>query len=269
MEKNLVSVLIVTYNAEKYIKKTLLSCLNQTYANIEFLMLDNASRDKTLKIVKEIQKKDDRLKIFKSDTNLGPFAGLNFLIDKARGKYIAIQDHDDIWFPEKIEKQVEFLENNEDFIACGTETFYFYENKEVLIADKKEGVVDFVDHTSLVFRNIGLRYDAKYVLADEYFEKKILKSKGYIYCMGEPLTIHRIRFDRNNFSRIRFSLNSKNIKEFFEINGLSRSSLIYLLSIFTMKYLPDKMVWKIINFVKRNSKKISTTDFNSTFKINL
>src|SRR5680860_1452252 len=99
-----VSVLICTYNAQKYIETTLQSILDQSYTTLEILILDNNSTDHTLDILQKFT--DKRIQIFPSKKNLGPFGGLNFLLEKSIGEYVAIQDHDDIWHPEKIEKQI-------------------------------------------------------------------------------------------------------------------------------------------------------------------
>jgi len=243
-----VIILVVSYNAEKYIERTIKSCLNQTYKDIEVLLLDNASKDKTVEIAKIIQLSNDRLKIFESKDNLGPYAGLNFLIEKAEGEYIAIQDHDDVWFPKKIEKQVEFLEKNKDFIACGTNTFYYYESKEILILNKKPNITNFVDHTSLMFRNQGFRYDEKYLLADEYFERKTLSKKGKVACLQDSLTVHRIKGDGTNLSSSRFKISVKNLKEFFEINKFNLTSLLYFFDIIFGKYFPEQVTW----FIRKN-----------------
>jgi glycosyltransferase involved in cell wall biosynthesis len=255
MKKIKVSILIVSYNAEKYIERTIESCLNQTYQNIEVLLLDNASRDRTIEVAQKIQLLDSRLNIFESKKNIGPYGGLNFLLDKARGEYIAIQDHDDIWFPEKIESQVVFLEKNKNFIACGTNTFYFYEERNILILNKKPEVSNFVDHISLVFRNKNLKYNTEYVLTDEYFEKKILSEMGKIACIQNPLTIHRIKGDGTNLSSSRFKFSVKNVKDFFEINGFNLSSCLYFTDLVICEYFSNDLKWLIR---KKITKKKST-----------
>ena len=109
-----VSILLCSYNAELYVRDTLQSLLNQTYVNIEILILDNNSKDTTVEIIKSY--KDTRIHLYPSEKNLGPYGGLNFLLEKAIGNYIAIQDHDDIWHSEKIKKQINFLEQHKKFI---------------------------------------------------------------------------------------------------------------------------------------------------------
>lgn len=257
-----VAILVVSYNAEKHIEKTLLSCLNQTYQNFEVLLLDNNSTDGTVKIVENIQKKDERLKIYKSENNLGPYAGLNFLLEQTKRKYIAIQDHDDIWFPEKIEKQVGFLEKNLNYVGCGTRSFYYFESKEILILNQKPGIVNFVDHTSLIFRNKGFRYNAEHILADEDFEKRILGNSGKIACLPEGLTIHRLKKDGTNLSLSRFTFSTKNISQYFVLNKVNFQSIIILVDIFFRRVFPEPLLWLIRRKITlRNSVWISLKDF--------
>lgn len=263
-----VSFLVVTYNAEEYIEKTLRSCLNQTYPDFEILVLDNASNDRTTKIINNIN--DARITLFEGKNNIGPYVGLNFLLDKAEGEYIAIQDHDDIWFPEKIEKQVDFMKKNPDFIACGTNNYNFYEKNGLLILNKKPFAStneNYVPHSSLLFRNKGFRYDTTKTLADEYFEKIALINSGKIYLIKDALTVHRIRKDGGNLSARRFKLSIKNIKDFFEINKFNRKSFIYLASLFLLRLINEKVRYFLeINIFKRNCEKFTLSDFRNKFE---
>lgn len=256
----LISILIVTYNSEKFILKTINSCLNQTYHNFEILILDNASKDNTVSIIKKLKNK--KIKLFCNKDNIGPYNGLNFLIKKSKGKFIAIQDHDDLWLPRKLEKQIRFLEQHSKRNSCGTYTYYFYESKNLLILDKRGEEINFVDHTSLVFRNDNYLYDTNYLLTDEYFEKIILKGNiNKIHCLPVGLTIRRIRNDRNNLSRTRFKFNLKNIKEYLSINGVKISSVVNLFGIFVAKFFPPSLEWLIIKLIKRKSIKITLSQF--------
>ena len=106
----MVTVIIPSYNREKTIKRAVDSVLNQTYKDIEVIVVDDCSTDNTLDVVKSI--KDSRLKVFKLNENSGACVARNFGIEKAKGEYIAFQDSDDEWLPEKLEKQMDVLENN-------------------------------------------------------------------------------------------------------------------------------------------------------------
>lgn len=261
MKKSLVSVLIVTFNAEQYIYNTIKSCLKQTYSPIEILILDNGSTDNTVKIIKKF-KKNKNFHIYTTNKNKGPYGGLNYLLKQAKGQYIAILDHDDLWLPEKIETQINFLESHPKEIACGTQTYIYYEYKNILILDRKPLKVHYVNHISLMFKNKGFRYNLKYLFSDEHFEKIILKGKtSKIYCIPKALAIHRIRKDRNNFSRKRYKLNIKFLQEYFYINTFNIQNIINLIGYIVFRYFPPHLEWIIIKIIKRNSQKITLYEF--------
>ncbi len=106
----LVSVIIPVYNSEKTIKQTLDSVLNQTYKNLEIIAVNDCSKDNSLEILNEYAKKDKRLKVFSNAQNLRVAKTRNFAIENCSGEYIAFVDADDIWKPEKIEKQLLFMQ---------------------------------------------------------------------------------------------------------------------------------------------------------------
>ncbi|MEQ9672352.1 glycosyltransferase family 2 protein [Coleofasciculus sp. G2-EDA-02] len=108
----LVSVIIPAYNAEAFIEKTLKSVLSQTYQNLEVLVVDDGSQDRTPEIIKSIAQQDKRV-VLLQQKNAGVAAARNLGIEKSQGEFIAPIDADDIWYPENIEKQVQcFLESD-------------------------------------------------------------------------------------------------------------------------------------------------------------
>lgn len=109
--KSLVSVIIPTYNRAKLLLRAINSVLNQTYNNLELLVVDDASTDKTKEIVKKMMEKDKRIKYIRHKKNRGGSTARNTGIKKSSGKYIALLDDDDEWLPKKIEKQVNKLNN--------------------------------------------------------------------------------------------------------------------------------------------------------------
>lgn len=215
----IVSVLICTYNAEKTIEETLKTCLNQTYKNFEILIHDDQSKDKTIEIINNIW--DKRIKIIESWKKLWPYKWLNFLLDHAKWEYIAIQDHDDLRYPEKLEKQLKFLEENEKYVWCGTKTLMWYEwdNKWFEYYLWKENY--YTLHPSLIFRNEWYRYPDRVYMNDAYFQKKVLcKWKNLIWNIDETLTIHRIKSWAENYSYKWFKYNRENIKTIFELHSV-------------------------------------------------
>ena len=106
----LVSVIMPNYNGEKYLKETVESVLNQTYKNWELVFVDDCSKDNSLELIKSFQ--DERIKIFKNEKNSGAAKTRNKAIREAKGKWIAFLDSDDLWMPNKLEKQLAFMEEN-------------------------------------------------------------------------------------------------------------------------------------------------------------
>lgn len=118
MNEPLVTLLMSVYNGEKYLREAIESILNQTYRNIEFLIINDASTDNSAKIIQSYT--DKRICFFSNETNLKLTASLNKGIDLAQGKYIARMDADDVSLPVRIEKQVAFMEQHPQVGLCGT-----------------------------------------------------------------------------------------------------------------------------------------------------
>ncbi len=112
----LISVIIPAYNAEKFLAKTLLSVLSQTYQNIEILVVDDGSSDRTAEIIKSFAQKDSRITLFQQ-ANAGVAVARNLAYLHSKGEYIAPIDADDIWYPQNLEKQVECLTKSEPFVG--------------------------------------------------------------------------------------------------------------------------------------------------------
>lgn len=113
----MVSVIIPTFNREKTISRAIQSILNQTYNNIEIIVVDDKSTDNTEEIVKNFN--EEKIYYIKHSNNQGACAARNTGIKNAKGEYIAFLDSDDLWKPDKLEKQLYFLkENNSDLVFC-------------------------------------------------------------------------------------------------------------------------------------------------------
>lgn len=108
MEYDLVSIIMPSYNST-YISESIDSILAQSYENWELLITDDCSTDNTRDIVAEYAAKDPRIKLFKLKQNYGAGVARNNSIEQARGRFIAFCDSDDMWLPEKLEKQISFM----------------------------------------------------------------------------------------------------------------------------------------------------------------
>lgn len=123
------------YNAGDYLVDAIDSIRNQTITDFEFLIVDDCSTDDSWKILREYARKDKRIKIYRNEKRKGLVRSLNFLIPKTRGVYIARMDADDISLPLRFEKQVSYLEQNPNIVACGGQE-YIIDDKGKIIAEK-------------------------------------------------------------------------------------------------------------------------------------
>lgn len=113
MMEPLVSIIMPCYNAERYVAQSIESVLAQTYQNWELLITDDGSTDKSVEIVSKYCIKDDRISILVPDEHQGIARTRNMSIARAKGKFVAFLDSDDIWYPEKLEKQVGYMLEND------------------------------------------------------------------------------------------------------------------------------------------------------------
>lgn len=166
----LVSVVIPTYNRAKLIVRSVQSVLNQTYSNIEILVVDDCSTDSTKSAVTSIG--DQRVKYFKLDKNSGACVARNYGIDKAQGSLIAFQDSDDVWDSKKLELQVHFL-NESQADAC------FCDVRRIALDSQIPKIFPADMHPGLISR-------------DDILEKSIVSTQCLLIkrqCLGD------VRFD--------------------------------------------------------------------------
>lgn len=110
---DLVSIITPSFKSEKFIAQTIESVLAQSYPHWEMIIVDDVSPDHSNTIIEEYIRKDSRIKLIKLEKNSGPAVARNTAIQVAAGRYIAFLDADDLWMPEKLEKQLVFLDQND------------------------------------------------------------------------------------------------------------------------------------------------------------
>jgi len=116
------------YNAERFLRQAVESVLNQSYKNLELIMIDDCSTDESFSIMREYENADDRVRVHSNTENSGVARTRNTGIQMATGKYIALIDSDDVWTLNKIEKQVnKIVENRADVVYC---SFGFIDEKD-------------------------------------------------------------------------------------------------------------------------------------------
>ena len=170
-ELPLVSVLIPAYNSSKYLVEAVDSILNQTYKNVEVLILDDASTDETSRIMEHY--KNSNVRPFRNDENIGYLRSCNFLFTQVKGSLIAFQDADDWSFPLKIEKQVmEFIKDNSlGLCATRSRTEVTFDR---LTIDSVGGVSTHED----ISKYISEKFSVPFTCATIMVNKKVLDSIG-------------------------------------------------------------------------------------------
>lgn len=129
MKIPLVSVIIPTYNNADLIKETIDSVLGQTFRDFEIIVVNDGSSDNTVDVLKPYID-TDKIKYIYQD-NSGPTLARNRAIDRSRGKYIAFLDNDDLFMPTKLEQQVNFLNENDDYAMVYADAYEFSRDKVI------------------------------------------------------------------------------------------------------------------------------------------
>lgn len=121
--EELVDILVTTYNTEENVlRKQIESILKQTYKNIKIYISDDKSTNSNVeKILKEYEKKDERIKLFIQPRNLGFNKNFEFLLKKSKANYIMFSDHDDVWYKDKVEKSLKYIKEKQlDMVYCNS-----------------------------------------------------------------------------------------------------------------------------------------------------
>ena len=173
-----VTVLMPVFNREEYLKEAIESILGQTYRDFEFIIIDDGSKDRSLEIIKSF--KDERIKTLINQKNLGISASLNRGLEIARGAYVAGMHSDDISLPQRLEKQVRFMDRNPEIGVCGTWLEFFGERGGTLKhpsdpEEIKAGMLfyPFICHAAVIlrretFKRFNLSYDTEYKCTEDY-----------------------------------------------------------------------------------------------------
>ena len=209
-KKKLVSVVMSVYNDELTIEKSIESIINQTYKELELLILDDASSDESLKIINKYKNKYNFIRVFKNQKNIGLTYSLNKLINASQGEYVARQDSDDVSRPNRLMEQILTVENNNlDFCSSRAVVInsdkkipgisYYLPTKQVMRIKNP-----FIHGTLFIKRRvldeIGL-YDEQFYYAQDYKLMRDLIERKYKYkIINKPLYELNMK---NNISTIK------------------------------------------------------------------
>ena len=252
----LVSIITPSYNSAEFIAETIESILAQTYTNWELLITDDCSTDKTNEIVSQYIQKDNRIKLFNLTKNSGAGVARNNSIKKAKGRYLAFCDSDDCWLPEKLEKQLRFMEENNCSFSY-TSYYTCEENgtiKGKILAPSKISYFNLICNdnmgcltTMYNTEKIGKLYMPTIRKRQDWgYKLMIIQKSKYAFGMQECLAKYRLR--NNSLSANKMNLVKYNINVYKEVLKYStlKANLTFLL-LFMPSYFYKKIKYYLIN----------------------
>lgn len=212
MEK-LVSVIMPVYNCEAFVGEAIQSVVSQTYKNIELIIVDDGSTDRTADVIARFQKANTYIKYYKFDINSGAAQSRNYAIKMATGKYLAFLDSDDIWVPNKLERQIRFMEDNNYNFTC---TDYgkideLGKRKKIVVSCLTEYDYDTFlrncpGNSTVIYDTDALgKFYATDIRRRNDFVMwlQVIKKAGLAYGLNEVLGYHRERENSISISKIR------------------------------------------------------------------
>lgn len=232
-----ISVITPLYNAEKWLPQTVDSLIAQTYQNWEMLILDDRSTDSSYKLAKSLAGKDERIKVYQLGKNGGTAAARNKAIEEAEGRYIAFLDSDDLWHPQKLEKQIEFMQKH-DYAF----TYTAYEKvDEKGIPFQIMGVPEKVSYRDLLktciigcltaiydTEKIGKIYMPTTTKREDFATwLSILKKVDYAYGMPEVLAQYRVYAAQSSSQKAKMAGENWRLYRDIEKLGLLRSTYYF------------------------------------------
>ncbi len=270
MDKPLVSVVIPVHNGEEYIKESIDSCINQDYPNIEIIVVDDKSTDNTLDILREYA---ERIRVIPVEKQNGLGNVINIGIRASQGKYIARMDADDVMYPTRISKQVEYLESNPKCVAVGGQIDIIDSNskitghREYALEDKriKKNMFMFQPfaHPAVTLRRssveeVGLYPEDMWKVEDVKFFF-LLSQRGEFHNLPDTVLKYRMTFNTQSQSKMVEHFNMTNdirkwAKKELGVKPSLKSFVIWKLQVFSMFFLgvlPPKMFMKVFEVFRR------------------
>lgn len=237
LEKNLVSIIMPAYNCEDLIADTLKSVQAQEYKNWEIVIVDDCSTDNTVEVIKQYQLNDARIRLHQFQKNAGAAMARNKAIELARGEYLAFLDSDDVWKPEKLSKQLNFMKQNNYHFTCTSYNKIDEEGNDLnrIIETKKkrdyDGVLKTCPGNSTVIYNadkLGKFKIPNIKKRNDYVMwLQVIKNEKYLNGLNEVLSSHRIR--ESGISNNKSSLVKYHWDVYRKIEQLSLIKSLYLL----------------------------------------
>lgn len=250
----LVSIITPSYNSSSFITETIEGILKQTYSNWELLITDDCSTDNSIEIINQYVHQDSRIKLLKLDKNSGAGVCRNKSIEAAKGRYIAFCDSDDVWMPQKLEKQLAFMVKMDCALSYssymqmdedGNESGIVVCNKKITFASLKRdcgiGCLTAIYDT----QKVGKMYMSSIRKRQDWgLWLEILAKCKVAYGLKEPLAYYRLR--NGSISNNKLNLVKHNINVYRTILKFSLlKSYIFFLFVFMPTYTFKKIKIKL------------------------
>ena len=248
-KKTEVDIILPNYNSSEFIEKTIDSVIGQTHKNWNLIIVDDCSDEKTKKILNKYSQ-NKNIQIIFSDKNRGAAFCRNHALELSKSEYVAFLDSDDVWFPDKLIKQINFMKKNNYNFTYTNYTPYKGErsidmsNQNSIRPREKYNFESFIKDTSIATSTMMIKGELarKYKFTDtkiceDYFYKcSILKEIGYAYCLNESDTLYRIRKDSLQSKKLRnlywiWKINSK----FNKLNFFNNLNSVISISLKSLK----------------------------------
>ncbi|WP_406685338.1 glycosyltransferase family 2 protein [Seonamhaeicola sp. MEBiC1930] len=250
-----VSIITPTYNSERFIEDTIKSVINQTYKDWELIIIDDNSTDTTIEIVSRFSNRNSNIRLIKNKKNSGAAFSRNKGIKEAKGDFIAFLDADDLWKPEKLEKQISFMQINNCKVCYSS---YELMNEEGELLNKQISALQTLSYKKLLKSNyvgnltgiynakslgkitsINLRKRQDWLIWLEAIKKSGKPAMG----IKESLAIYRVR--ESSVSSNKWNLLKYNYWVYKKGLGFSSRKSIYCLIIFLFEHFFVKSKQKI------------------------
>jgi glycosyltransferase involved in cell wall biosynthesis len=251
---SILSIGLPVYNGGKFLEKRLESILNQTFKDFELIISDNSSTDNTQIICEKFLKKDKRIRYIRQKENRGPSWNFNFVLSKADMEYFVMASADDIWSEKFLEKNVEFLEKNKQFVGSIGEVSLFYRNEndvELINNTKKFQYVistndNFKKRLSAYLKyNMGAQYYSVFKTKDFKFANLYQKNLSNQMWQADFATILKIlkrgklNVDTDSFYHKEVTIQSKSIIQYMKKMKFSISEILFSKVIFSSWFLKE------------------------------
>ncbi|MBN1469632.1 MAG: glycosyltransferase [Fusobacteriaceae bacterium] len=269
-----ITVLIPVYNGEKYLKEAITSILYQTYEDFDLLVINDGSTDKSENVILSFT--DERIKYIKNEKNIGLIKTLNKGLDLISGEYVVRMDQDDISLPNRLEKQIKFMDENKEIVVSGTNIRIFGDNIKTFVNKLPMNPSEIkvmllfencIMHPTVIMRKEVLdiekyRYNIEHIAAEDFGLWQLISQKYSLSNIDEVLLEYRVsessmtqqaekielERDKILIKIYKQALNELNLeeKDFFILRKLLKSKqLMEVFEIEKIISLKEKIVEKI------------------------